>query len=315
MPEYITLSDIDSSDETYRITHDDTIVSLARSIKEAGLINMPLVRKKDQGYVVVCGFKRIKALIHNGIDKTNVKVLEETGDSDLKAAVLAVSDNAFQRPLDTMEQAAGVLLLSKLMTLDTIAEKSLSIFNTSMNSRLVRKLIDLGSMPGNVHDLINQGRLSMTAALRLKKYPKETLTAFVRLFYSVKTGHSKQIEIITNIHEVAAREDRSPLDLIQSNDIQAIIENQDIDPTRKGNLLRSYLAKRRYPEISRTNELFFKLVKQLSPGSDLAINPPVNFEARDYTIAFKFASHGELVKKTEKLKLVTCDPMIKQLIQ
>ncbi|MEA1966860.1 MAG: ParB N-terminal domain-containing protein, partial [Thermodesulfobacteriota bacterium] len=186
MHERILISDIDLTDERYRISSDNDIISLAQSIKNMGLINIPVVKANDHGFIVVSGFGRIKAMVHNGTEEIQARVLpqnragvssartknlqhdkgaERAGelhqdetlpqngqaeldlDLDFEAVLISISDNAFQREFDTMEQAKAVVLLSKFMNFTEIAEKSSFIFNAKMNSLLVQKLFTTGSMP------------------------------------------------------------------------------------------------------------------------------------------------------------------------
>ncbi|RLB88733.1 MAG: hypothetical protein DRH26_13020, partial [Deltaproteobacteria bacterium] len=67
---HIPLEKIDLTDTRYQISREaDDITGLAQSIKETGLTSLPLVRPQREtaeSYCLVSGFKRIKALIHNG---------------------------------------------------------------------------------------------------------------------------------------------------------------------------------------------------------------------------------------------------------
>ena len=129
----IPLEKINLADTRYRISREDeNITALAQSIKENGLISLPLVRpsgESGESYIVVTGFKRIKALVHNNyIGK--VVCQTNTFASEADNAVFAVSDNAFQRQLTPAELIQSVLLLGRFMEASSIAKKSLAIFNT-----------------------------------------------------------------------------------------------------------------------------------------------------------------------------------------
>jgi hypothetical protein len=65
----INLSDIDLTDERYKISFSDNdIIFPAQSIKEAGLICPPLVRPVNNKFIIISGFNRIKAQVYNGLD-------------------------------------------------------------------------------------------------------------------------------------------------------------------------------------------------------------------------------------------------------
>ncbi len=302
MQKIVDIDRIDTKQGSYRITTDDDIEPLIHSIKVSGLINPPLVRSSGRGYIVVSGFKRLRALAANQIFKTCVTVLDGDDGLDERCAMVAISDNAFQRELNSVELSRGVLLLKPALNFQRIARISGAVFNKTMNAGFVEKLYRLGSMPNEIHRLILDGRLSMTGALKLDGYPEDTLWAFVKLFTDVKLGLNKQLEVITNIHEISARDKISCFDLILSKDIQAILNNNPDNPSARGGLLRIHLARLRYPKLSAARQAFQERVSALGFGKELRLDPPVNFESMDYTISFKFNSFHRFETQLKKLE-------------
>ena len=309
----IIIPKIDINDCIYKISSDIDLTYLAGSINAMGLINLPVVKQKGNNFIIVSGFRRIRAMILNNTTTIEAKIIPENF-SGRKTALISITENAFQRPLNTIEQVKGIVLLKKFMDKNEIAEKSMSIFNLKMNPSLVEKLFLLGSMSERLHDLIETDNFSMTAALRLTRYDTDTIDAFISLFGTIKTGLNKQLEIITNIHEIAAREGTAPLLVMNSKDIRDIIDDKDLDNSRKGGLLRSYLAKRRYPRLKEAEENFKANLKQLRPGKDLNLSAPMNFEAADYNCSFKFKNYSELEKRIKKLEKISHNPILKRMI-
>ncbi len=323
----INISEINIDDYTYKISSDIDLADLCASIKTIGLINPPFVKKCRDYYVVVSGFRRIKALILNESSTAMVRVLPEQicvsslqvkqDDEELAehcAVFIAIVENAFQRPLNTMEQIRAVMLLKKIMNENQIAEKSGDILNLNMNTALVKRLLTIGAMPEKLHMLIEKGELSMTAALKLDQYDMETINAFICLFESIRVGLNKQVEIITNIHEIAVLEDKNPVDIIRSDSIKNIIEDNNSDKQKRGRLIRSFLLKWRYPHLKEALEKFDNNVKQLKLGNELNLSAPVNFEAMDYTFSFKFKNMNELESRIKKLETICCNPVLRHII-
>ncbi|MBF0468095.1 MAG: hypothetical protein HQK61_04305 [Desulfamplus sp.] len=381
-----TLSSVDSSLSSV----DNPLFALAASINSIGLINLPVLRKTNSGsrkaqngsyFQIICGFRRVQAMKSVGMSDSLAAVLEyqeshevpkpeyeESHDKELFCAILAIADNAFQRPLTVMEQARGILLLKRFLSVERIASASPAIFNSTMNHSLVNMLGDLAQMDRSVHELIDQERIAMGPALKLKSRDAESLDAFVTLFSRIRTGLNKQKEIITHIIEIAAREDISICDVIKSDDIREIIgddmddnksENQNrkgavpdrkdvddthkgidgnrkavddtrkgihenrkvvdnarnsVDENRKGNLVRALLFKRRYPNIAKAMEKFAINLRNLKLKNDLRLDPPVDFEGRDYTFTFKVSSVEEMAKKVEMLSEVSKNPLIAKIL-
>lgn len=163
----IPLSSIDIEDERYRISRDYDLAALVASITIAGVLNPPRVRKKSGGFIVVTGFHRVKAMGLIGMDSVWVNVVAEKKDTDLSCSIMAVCDNAFHHSLTTMEQVRAVELLMPLMNVQEIVENAPGLLNMEMSQGRVQSLIELGTMPREIHDLVDESRLSLADALRL----------------------------------------------------------------------------------------------------------------------------------------------------
>lgn len=55
-----------------------------------------------------------------------------------------------------------------------------------MSQRRVQRLINLGTMSREIHELVDESRLSMTAALRLKDFDIEVQLLFAKFFKAMK---------------------------------------------------------------------------------------------------------------------------------
>ncbi len=336
--EKISLDSIDLSDETFKISSDNDLVSLANSIDRSGLIHLPILQKIDKDnktfaedknqkqYRVVCGFKRlsaIKSLVSYQSCISEKEIFANIVDCDKRScAIIAISENSFQRQLNTMEQARAVHLLKQFLSIEEIAANSSLIFNMNMNRNLINTLDDIANMPKSVHTVVENERLAMGAALKFRQYGYDfaVIDSFVRLFSKIKTSLNKQKEIITHIHEIAARESVSIIDVIDSDYIKRVVEDSenDTDENRKGNLVRSILFERRYPNISKAKEKFNMNLKHLNSKGylkgDIKLDPPADFEGRDYTVSFKFSNVDEFEQKAETILALSKNRWIDRVI-
>ena len=78
--EIIHLSSVDIEDHTFRITTEENIETLSCSIRNAGLINPPIVIRKKSGYAVICGFRRIRSAVNLGWTNISARVIESGTD-------------------------------------------------------------------------------------------------------------------------------------------------------------------------------------------------------------------------------------------
>ena len=314
----ISLNSIDLADTRYRISkEEDDIEGLAQSIKQNGLTSLPLVRpmgKSGDTYIVVAGFKRISALVHNGFKGDVVcQTLPQASEADY--AVHAVSDNAFSRSLTPAELIKSILILTQFMDTNLIAEKSLSIFNTQLNQGYINDLQKIGTYlpPGGVK-LMDDNRLSIKSAKKISSEPT-VANCFVSLFSAIKTSSSKQMEIITNFLEIAAREKISPLDLYQDKKIQDILVSDNKDLGFKGNLLRYCLIERRFPHLEKKRQETQKKINSLKLGPGIKLNLPDNFESTRYSLTFEFKNLAEFSNRVDAINRVSNHPDLVEILK
>ncbi len=62
----VPLQQIDVTDETFSVNFMPDLEKLRSSIKEVGLIEPVVLKKKNQGYQIVCGFRRIRLALGTG---------------------------------------------------------------------------------------------------------------------------------------------------------------------------------------------------------------------------------------------------------
>ncbi|MCP3900033.1 MAG: ParB N-terminal domain-containing protein, partial [Desulfobacteraceae bacterium] len=290
--EFIDINLIDLDNKIYRISSDYDISKLKESIQANGLINTCLVREKNKKFIIISGFKRIRALKELGYRKVPAKIVNETDNknlTDLYCAKTSIIDNAFHRELDIIEQVRGVALLSAFMTNEEIAKNSSSVFNTVLNTKIVRNLLKIESMISpnkSVHDQILTKKLSIKSALEIQNYEPEILNSFLRIFQKVKMGQNKQLEVIKNFNEISKRDNISLFELLNSSKVSKIIDHENPDENYKGNLLRSFLTQERYPELTKAHEEHKKGVQKLKLEPGIKLNPPNNFEGEKYSLSF-----------------------------
>jgi ParB family chromosome partitioning protein len=102
----ISIGEIDSGDSKFRTRYDlgeKQITELANSIKNEGLINPIVVRRKgDSGYQLISGFRRVEAVRRLGEDTVDAIVVSADDD---KAFRIAVSENLRRKSLTPVELA------------------------------------------------------------------------------------------------------------------------------------------------------------------------------------------------------------------
>ena len=202
----VELSSINKIDNSFRITTNDNIDDLANSIRNLGIVNLPLLVESDGSYLIVCGFRRIKACQHLGWRLVKARILDpET--KKLECLKFAITDNAFQRPLNLIEKSRSINLLSEFFTNSHRLAKELSPLGLPESPSSVDRIKTLCRFPPGLQKSILSNTISLTVALELSKLPSDAMGSFVKLFDLLKMSLNKQKEIFTFVKEIALRDD------------------------------------------------------------------------------------------------------------
>ncbi len=297
----ILVSAINTADTEFRITRaDDDSSALAASMASVGLCVPPLICSKDEGFIMVSGFKRLAVAATLGWKTITCRVAAGGSEKDL--AKLAVAENAFQRELSPGEVIRAIALLNLYMDAKEMAEASPAIFNTKLNAGYIKNLTRIRKLPHPAMALLDTGGLSVKAAKTMVGLDPEAAKAFLDLFANVKVSSSKQMEIMTWAREICAREKISVSELFMEKEVTDILkpdEKSDNSPAHRdlsaaGNLLRAKLFQRRFPKLDLAKKSSAKQFRALKLPKGVRMVLPENFESMVYSISFNFKSPKEL---------------------
>lgn len=139
---------------------DDEIDDLAVSIGRIGLINPIIVRKKDEMYVIIAGHRRYAAAQKCGMEKIPCYVHE---GEKTESTEITIAENLFRTDLTPIETACMVndILNKDIMSLEQVAA------SMHRSRHWVKSQVDLLAWPGDVLEVVHQGKLSISAASNL----------------------------------------------------------------------------------------------------------------------------------------------------
>lgn len=310
----IKLSDIDLNDERYRISPGtENISSLADSIKKLGLISPPVIRPVDNRFIVISGFNRITALLHNGVIKAPVHLAGKETD-DYQCLLFAIAALSFKRPLTHVELITGVKRLSAYLEREEMIKIALSVFNMQMTQDFIEDLLHIGSLPDPAMKLIHTGNLSLKAAKKISFLDKDEITFFLNIFSKIKTSTSIQFEILQNILEISAREGIHPKSFFKEMKIINPLDDETSDAVLRTHRFRTMVFEQRYPVLSRTRRMILdKIAATKLPGT-IKLIPSENFESRGYSISFMVKNHDEFQKNVRHLTDVLENKTLREIL-
>ena len=144
----------------------EELAELADSIKQNGILQPLLVRKKGSGYEIVAGERRYQAAKAAGLTEIPVVIRDISDDDVFK---LALIENLQRSDLSPLEEAQGYrqLIKEKGLTQEELA-KILSKSRSAITNTL--RLLDL---PKEVQELVEEGKLTAGHARAILAVPSE----------------------------------------------------------------------------------------------------------------------------------------------
>jgi ParB family chromosome partitioning protein len=166
---------------------EEALAALARSIREVGVLQPIVVRVRDGGYELVAGERRLRAARLAGLP-TVPAIVRESDDTD--ALREALIENIHREDLSPLELAAAYQEL--LEELGTTQEEVAERLGCSRSQ--VANTIRLLSLPGDVQQLLAEGRLQAGHARALLGLPDDEARSAVALRVAAEGLSVRQVE-------------------------------------------------------------------------------------------------------------------------
>jgi ParB family chromosome partitioning protein len=309
----IPLAEIDPADERLRITTRRRGEELGPSLRRLGLLAAPLVLAGERGFLLVSGFRRVEACRRLGWETIPARVLPAHTPM-YACALLAVAENALQRPLNLIETSRALVLLDQHASAGEIPPEDAALLGLPTHAAMAAKLKTLCRMPAEVQEAVLEDALSFAMAYELGRMPSETAVAFARLFRRLKTGLNKQREIVTLVSEIASREGIGSPAVLSDPALAWVQETEELDRSEKTRQLRRRLRQRRFPALIAAENHFQALRQRLRLGESLQLTPPRDFEGTRFTLTLSFEDLEEVGRLRAKLDELAGHPDFKTLL-
>lgn len=175
-----------------RIFDEEKIDELAQSIKEHGVFQPIIVKKVKQGYIIVSGERRFRAVQRVGLN-TIPSIVRQYEES--KVAEIALAENLQRENLTPIEEAEAYKVVMNNLKL-TQAELAVKIGKSRSH---VTNTLGLLNLPEEVQQMLLKSQISMGHARALSKL--EDTKQIIKLANRIveKQLSVRQIEELTKI--------------------------------------------------------------------------------------------------------------------
>jgi ParB family chromosome partitioning protein len=309
----VNLSDIDFGDDIFRISTNNQVDDLMLSINHIGILHLPLLLKKETSYRIICGFRRIEACRRLNWPKLEAMILDPD-TMRLKCIKYAITDNAFQRSLNLIEKSRCIEMLSDFFKDINLLSEELSILGLPEHPSMIKMLKDICHLPEPFQNSILSNTISLAMVLELAGMSENDANGFIKLFSTLHLSLNKQREIVRLVKEIASREDKSILQVIEESHLNKILTNEDLDKNQKAQNIRIYLKQRRFPTIAVVEKSYEKYLRKLNLEKGFKLIPPTNFESPTYTLQLCFNNLTQLRGLKTAFEELTENPYLKKIV-
>jgi len=293
--EKIPIDQIDLSDETFSVNFMPDLQGLRSSIEAIGLIQPVFLRKKSEGYQIVCGFRRVSVMKEVGKSEIESRVFEEKEMDEFQLFSLSLHENLTTRGFNTVEKAIALDKLVHRFQVDQtmIVKTFLPLFSLEPNEKILNTFLSLARMEDQVKRYILKEKVSRSNIRILSNFTSEDRMALLPLFSSLKLGENRLREMLALLEEISRRDQTWVRDIVNRLEIQAILSQKELTPSQKTDRMKKVLTELRYPKLNQMEKEFEKKRKDLNLPSNISIHHQPFFEGKGLRIEFQFETVEE----------------------
>jgi ParB family transcriptional regulator, chromosome partitioning protein len=312
----IPISHIDLTDETFSVNFMPDVRRLRSSMEEIGLIQPVLLRKKQDGYQIICGFRRISIIKEIGGSDILSMVLDEKEKDDLRLFFISLHENLTTRGFNTIEKAIALDKLVHEFHIDsvTVIKKYLPLFDLEGDEKILNTYLSLIQMEDEIKTYVLNEEVSRTNIRRISSLSSKDRMALLSLISPLKLGENRLREILTFLEEITKRDRLTVKEILKRPEIQAVLSHQELTPPQRADRMKKALMGLRYPRMHNIETRFEKKRKELNLPPKLSLQHQPFFEGKGLKMEFQFETVEEYRSMLSSLSKLTDKKEFKEMV-
>jgi hypothetical protein len=308
---------IDSEDETFRISENLDPASILESLRSIGQLNPVVLLETGPRAIIVCGFRRVRALRLLGAGRVLARVLPENSLVATKIYDIAIWDNLSHRQLNPLEQGRVILKLKRDFGVeDSVLIRSyLPIMGLAPHPGVLQTCLLLNQLRPGIRECLNGNKLTLASAAMIAGMTAEDQDCIASLMDRIRLSASFQKKLFSLLRELAIIESKSPGNLLTEERILAVLENEKLSPFQKGEKLHDLFYRARNPRLSQVLETFQKRKESLGLPGSIRISADPYFETPGIRVDFDARSAEKFRDSAAALHKAAQDPALERLFQ
>jgi len=212
----VRLSEIEPNrDQPRKVFNEESITSLAESIKEHGMLQPILVRPFGSGYQIIAGERRWRAARMLGLSEVPVQIREM---NDQQAMQIALIENLQRENLNPVEEAEGYKDLCDRFNMSH--EDIAKAVGRSRSS--VSNAVRLLSLPDEILSMLSEGDIYTGHAKALLSFEDE-----VKMIQAARKAAEGKLNVRA-LEKLAKEQDKDEENYIKNNRIDSYFKEMEI---------------------------------------------------------------------------------------
>ena len=212
----VRLSEIEPNrDQPRKVFNEESITSLAESIKEHGMLQPILVRPFGSGYQIIAGERRWRAARMLGLSEVPVQIREM---DDQQAMQIALIENLQRENLNPVEEAEGYKDLCERFSMSH--EDIAKAVGRSRSS--VSNAVRLLSLPDEILIMLSEGDISTGHAKALLSFEDEG-----KMSQAARKAAEGKLNVRA-LEKLAKEQDKDEENYIKNNRIDSYFKEMEI---------------------------------------------------------------------------------------
>jgi hypothetical protein len=283
-----SIDEIDLKDETFRISEALDSAAVLNSVREVGQLNPILIVEQNGHNVIVCGFRRIRALIRLGANRVLARTLHGESLDPARAFLLGLWDNLAHRQLDPFEKARVLFKLKNSFGVpdDRLTLVYLPLLGLNPNESVLQSHILLNDVHPALRKCLTEGRLTHASVATIAGMPYPAQNSIASFMEKIRLSASLQRKFLDLLEDISEAKETLPDAPLHSSEVLEIAADPRLSPFQRGERVYEVLYKLRNPRLSQALDRFAAQKKLLRLPGSIQITAHPFFEEPGVRIEF-----------------------------
>jgi hypothetical protein len=302
-------------DQSFAIHSYTRSAFLSESLKRHGVLSPPWLLQTDEGRpVIVDGYKRLRWLEENRA--TEVECLLFAASCDRRELLIQrLEVKMAGASVNLAEKAQIVARLAEMMPPERVLADYFPVLNLASRPQAIDRWSRLAAAEKFLLSALANDRLCERVALELIDWPSAEIQRMIALFCELRCSASIQMEIAERIGEIALSQGKGRAEIVDSREVQDILQDADRHHRRKTQDLRDLLQRWRFPRLSARQQRFQRNLDACGLPAPIRILPPPDFEGNSWQLQIQFSSPAELPKLLASVQVLAVSSKFPELLE